>query len=131
MQGRLFIGGQWVDAASGATFATIDPATEERIGDVARAGAADVDRAVQAAHRALRGPWRELAPAERGTLLLRLADLVAGAREELARLETSDMGKPIGQARGDVDGVVATLVYNAGAADKIEGATIPLGPEVV
>ena len=68
---------------------------------------------MQAAHRALQGLWRELAPAELGRLLLRLADLIAGAREELARLETSDMGKPISQARGDVDGVVATLVYNA------------------
>lgn len=131
MTGRLFIDGQWVEAASGATFATIDPATEEPIREVARAGAADVDRAAQAAHRAMQGPWRELAPAERARLLLRLADLIAGAREELARLETSDMGKPIGQARGDVDGVVATLLYNAGAADKIEGATIPLGPEVI
>jgi aldehyde dehydrogenase (NAD+) len=131
MRGKLFIEGQWVAPAAGRTFATIDPATEEPIEEVARADAADVERAVRAAHRAMRGPWGELAPAERGRLLLRLAELIGGAREELARLETLDMGKPISQARGDVDGVVATLVYNAGAADKIEGATIPLGPAVV
>lgn len=131
MAGRLLIGGEWQDAASGATFATIDPASAEPLGEVARAAAEDVDRAVQAADRAMRGPWREIAPADRGRLLQRLAALVGAAREELAQLETSDMGKPIGQARGDVDGAVATLLYNAGAADKIEGATIPLGRAVV
>jgi aldehyde dehydrogenase (NAD+) len=131
MQGKLFIDGAWLDAVSGATFATVDPATEEPIQEVARGGRADVDRAVRAAERAMRGPWREMAPAERGRLLLRLAERIGAARDELAALETADMGKPIGQARGDVDGVVATLVYNAGAADKMEGATIPLGPDVV
>lgn len=131
MQDKLFIDGEWVGAASGATFPTIDPATEEPIQEVAKGGAADVDRAVQAADRAMRGPWREMTPAERGGLLLRLAERIGAAREDLAALETADMGKPIGQARGDVDGVVATLVYNAGAADKMEGATIPLGPEVL
>jgi len=131
MQGKLFIDGQWVAAVSGQTFPTIDPATEEPVQDVASGRAADVDRAVRAADRAMRGPWREMAPAERGGLLLRLAERIGAARDELAALETVDMGKPIGQARGDIDGVVATLVYNAGAADKMEGATIPLGPEVV
>jgi aldehyde dehydrogenase (NAD+) len=131
MQGKLFIDGEWLAPVSGQTFPTIDPATEEPIQEVARGCAADVDRAVRAAERALRGPWRDMSPAERGGLLLRLAERIGAAREELAALETADMGKPIGQARGDVDGVVATLVYNAGAADKMEGATIPLGPEVV
>jgi acyl-CoA reductase-like NAD-dependent aldehyde dehydrogenase len=97
MAGRLFIGGAWQDAASSATYAIIDPASEEPIGEVARGAAADVDRAVQAADQAMRGPWRELAPAARGRLLERLATLIAGAREELAQLETGDMGKPIGQ----------------------------------
>jgi aldehyde dehydrogenase (NAD+) len=67
----------------------------------------------------------------RGRVLLRLADLVAAHKEELAALETADVGKPLKEARGDVDGVVSTLIYNAGAADKMEGATIPLGPSVV
>jgi aldehyde dehydrogenase (NAD+) len=64
-------------------------------------------------------------------MLLRLADAIAAAREELALLETTDVGKPLRDARGDIDGVCETLVYNAGAADKMEGATIPLGPEFV
>jgi aldehyde dehydrogenase (NAD+) len=131
MQAKLFIDGQWVAPAAGRTFATIDPATEQPIQEVARADAADVDRAVQAAHHAMAGPWREMAPAERGRLLLRLADAIAAAREELALLETTDVGKPLRDARGDIDGVCETLIYNAGAADKMEGATIPLGPEFV
>ena len=77
------------------------------------------------------GPWREMAPAERGKLLFRLADAVEAAKDELALLETTDVGKPLRGARGDVEGVIATLRYNAGAADKMEGATVPLGREVL
>src|SRR3954447_513562 len=123
-----FIDNASVPAASGRTFATIDPATEEPIAEVARGDARDVDRAVRAAHAALRGPWGALSPAERGRLLYRLADAVEAARDELAALETADVGQPLRESKGDVDGVVATLRYNAGAADKMEGATIPLGP---
>ena len=123
-----FIDNASVPAASGRTFATIDPATEEPIAEVARGDARDVDRAVRAAHAALHGLWGALAPAERGRLLYRLADAVEAAKDELAALETADVGKPLRESKGDVDGVVATLRYNAGAADKMEGATIPLGP---
>jgi aldehyde dehydrogenase (NAD+) len=131
MRHRLFIDGGWVDPAGGAHFASIDPATEEPIAEIARGGAADVDRAVKAADSAMRGPWSRLAPAERGALLFKLADVVAAHREELARLETLDVGKPLKDSLGDVDGVVTTLRYNAGAADKMQGETIPLGPDVV
>jgi acyl-CoA reductase-like NAD-dependent aldehyde dehydrogenase len=131
MRHKLYINQEWVDAASGAVFPTTDPATEEPIADIARADAADVDRAVCAADAAMRGAWRAIAPAERGRLLFRLADLVLQHRDELARLETLDVGKPLKDSLGDVDGVVATLRYNAGAADKMEGDTIPLGLDVV
>ena len=131
MQTDLFIAGRAVAAASGQRFATFDPATEEPIAEVARGGAADVDAAVRAAHAAFHGEWRQVTPAARGRLLLRLAELVAAHKEELAALETADVGKPLKEAKGDVDGVVSTLIYNAGAADKMEGATIPLGPSVV
>src|SRR5689334_7104424 len=123
-----FIDNASVPAASGQIFATIDPATEEPVAKVARGDARDVDRAVRAAHAAPRGPWGSLAPAERGRLLYRLADAVEASKDELAALETADVGKPLRESKGDVDGVVATLRYNAGAADKMEGATIPLGP---
>ena len=79
----------------------------------------------------MHGPWAEVTPAARGRILLRLADLVAAHKEELAALETADVGKPLKESRGDVEGVIATLIYNAGAADKMEGATIPLGPDVI
>ena len=131
MRHRLFIDGGWVDPAGGAHFASIDPATEEPIAEIARGGAADVDRAVTAADAAMKGPWSRLAPAERGTLLFKLADTIAAHRDELARLETLDVGKPLKDSQGDVDGVVTTLRYNAGAADKMQGETIPLGPDVV
>ena len=131
MIGKHFIDGQWAEPASGEFFPTIDPSTEEPIQEVARGDADDVDRAVEAATRAMKGPWRDTAPVDRGRALLRLARQIREHKEELAQLETKDVGKPISAARGDVQGVIATLVYNAGAADKMEGRTIPLGREVV
>jgi len=114
-------------SAGGATFESLDPSTEEVIAHIARGGRGEVEAAVSAAQAAFRGPWREATPAERGALLLKLADAVAGAREELAILETREVGKPLSASRGDIDGVVETLRYNAGAADKIQGEVIPLG----
>lgn len=126
-----FIDNRWVEPASRAYLDSVDPATEEPIARFARSTAADVDRAVQAAERAMSGDWRRLSPAERGQMMHRLADLIAADRERLARLETLDVGKPLKDSLGDIDGVVTTLRYNAGAADKMEGATIPLGPGVI
>ncbi|MBE2276070.1 MAG: aldehyde dehydrogenase [Rhodobacteraceae bacterium] len=128
---RLLIDGKWIDAADGATFETIDPASETVICAVARGRAEDVDRACRAAHRALSGPWRRLTPFERGRMLMRLADLVDRDIDLLAGLERRDVGKPAGEAEGDIRGVANCLRYNAGAADKMEGATIPLGPDYV
>ena len=126
MAKQLFIEGIWQPADSGQTFPTIDPSSEDILDEVARADAIDADRAVQAAHKALHGPWQGFAPAERGDLLYRLAERIAAERDELAQLETRDVGKPLKVSLGDIDGVVATLRYNAGAADKMEGDTIPL-----
>ena len=131
MRTDLFIDDSWRPAESGRRFATIDPATEQTVAEVARGDAADVDRAVRAADAAQRGPWREMTPAERGRLLHRLADAIGARRDEIAHLETLDVGKPLKDSQGDVDGVMSTLIYNAGAADKMQGETIPLGPRVV
>jgi aldehyde dehydrogenase (NAD+) len=128
---QLFIGNQWSKAQSGETFATVDPATEAVIAKVARAGLADVDRAVRAAHDAMKGPWSRLTPAQRGAVLFKLADLVEAHREPIARIETMDVGKPLSESLGDMDGVAGTFRYNAGAADKMEGVTVPLGPDFV
>ncbi|GLS19690.1 aldehyde dehydrogenase [Labrys miyagiensis] len=127
----LFIDDAFAAAASGETFATVDPSTEGELGQAARGGAADVDRAVAAAKRATKGDWLDLTPAQRGRMLFELADAIAARKDEIARVETLDVGKPLRESRGDVDGVVATLRYNAGAADKLEGATIPLGRSVI
>ncbi len=124
---RLFIDNQWVEPAQGGTFDTYNPATGEVIAKVAAAGAADVDRAVKAARRALEsGPWAKMDAADRGRLLFKLSDLVEKNAEELAVLESLNCGKTIRDARGDMQGVVNTLRYYAGWADKIEGKTVPV-----
>jgi aldehyde dehydrogenase (NAD+) len=127
-QTQCFIGGKWLPAASGKTFDTINPATEEVIAQVAEGDAADVDLAVDAAREALEhGPWSTMDARERGRLMHKLADLIEEDSEELAALETLDNGKPIREARtGDVPLVLDVLRYYAGYADKIHGQTIPV-----
>jgi aldehyde dehydrogenase (NAD+) len=125
---QLFIDGRWQDAASGKTFPTINPATEEIIAEVAEADAADVDRAAQAARRAFEsGPWSRMDARDRGRLMYRLADLIEEEIDELAALESLDNGKPFKDARtADLPLVIDCLRYYAGFADKIQGATIPV-----
>ncbi len=129
--GKLFIAGRWVAAASGKTFETVNPATEEVLTNVAEGDAADIDQAVRAARAALEsGPWATMSARERGRLMFRLADLVDRNRRELALLETLDNGKPIRETTNvDLPQVIDTLEYYAGWADKIQGETIPVsGP---
>jgi aldehyde dehydrogenase (NAD+) len=130
-RGTIFVDGEAGPAASGATFPTIDPSSERVLAEVSRGGAADVDRAVAAAKAAMHGPWRQITPRARADLMLALADRILANRDEIALVETLDVGKPLKESRGDVGGVVQTIRYNAGAADKMEGATIPLGPDIV
>ncbi len=125
----MLIGGEWVDAAGGGTFETRDPATGEVLATVPRGQAADVDRAVAAARRAFEGgPWPATTPAERGRILMRIAAGIRARAEELARLETLDTGKPLRQARTDVDVAARYFEFYAGACDKLLGQVIPLGP---
>lgn len=99
MEIKHFIGGSFVDAASGRTFASVNPATGDTLATVAEGDARDVDRAVAAARRAFdEGPWPRMSPAERKKVLYRIAELIDDRREELARLETLDVGKPITEA---------------------------------
>jgi aldehyde dehydrogenase (NAD+) len=125
---ECFIDGQWVPAASGKTFATINPATETEIAQVAEGDAEDVDRAARAARRAFEsGDWAKMDAADRGRLLYRLADLIEAEFDELAALETLDNGKPISDSRNvDLPLVIDVLRYYAGYADKIHGSTIPV-----
>ncbi len=126
-QTKLFINNQWVDPVEGGHFDTYNPATGEVIGQVAAATAADVDKAAKVARKSLEaGPWATLDAAERGLLLYKLADLVAQHADELAALESWNCGKTITDSQGDMQGVVNTLRYYAGWADKIEGRTLPV-----
>ena len=125
---RMLIDGKWVEAASGKTLTTYDPATEEPLAEVPAGEKEDVDRAVRAARRAFEsGPWRRMTPSERGRALWKLADLIEARTEEFAQLETLDNGKPLTVARvADIPLVVDHFRYYAGWATKVEGETIPV-----
>ena len=125
---KMLIGGKWLEAASGMTFPTYNPATGEVLAHVAEGNSADVDKAVIAARKAFEsGPWRTLTASKRGRLIWKLADLLESHLEEFAQLESLDNGKPIGEARvGDVPLAVDLFRYMAGWTTKIEGNTIPI-----
>ncbi len=128
---KLWIGNEWHDAASGETFADLNPATGEVLADVAAADEADVDRAVDAARSALASKeWGRINPHRRAEILWKLADLIEANADELAEIETRDNGKPIFESRQvDLPSVVENFRYYAGLADKIQGDTIPVsGP---
>jgi aldehyde dehydrogenase (NAD+) len=121
---RLLIDGKWLEAASGRTFATINPATGEELAQVAEGDAEDIDRAVAAARRAFEGPWSKVKPFERQSILLRLADLLDRHFEEFAALDTIDMGAPISRTSANRLRAVGMLRYYAGQAVSIHGETI-------
>jgi phenylacetaldehyde dehydrogenase len=125
---KMLIDGRWVNAVSGKTFPTYNPATGEVLAQVAEGDRADTDLAVKAARRAFdSGPWSRLTPSERGKLVWKLADLLEEHLEEFATLETLDNGKPLGVARAaDVPLAVDMFRYMAGWATKLEGTTIPI-----
>ncbi|HSB21813.1 MAG TPA: aldehyde dehydrogenase family protein [Burkholderiaceae bacterium] len=126
MRHQLFIGGEFVDAVSGETLATLNPHDNSTIAEVALAGFEDVNRAVDAATVALPA-WRRMGAADRGRILLRLADLIEANAEELARLESLDTGHPLKDSRSlDVPRTAACYRYFGGMADKFQGETIPV-----
>src|SRR5215469_373642 len=125
---KLFINGQWADAASGKTFETPDPATGETLARVAEGDAEDIDRAVRAARKAFEeGPWSRMTPSERGRLVWKIGDLILEHVDELAQLESLDNGKPYPVAQAaDVPLAADLFHYMAGWATKIEGNTIDI-----
>ncbi len=126
---HLIINGERVPASDNGTFDSYDPSTGEVLATVAKATKADVDRAVQSAHAALESKtWGGLPPAERGRIMNRIAHAIRDRAEELATLESRDNGKPLRQARTDVQVAARYFEFFAGIADKIMGNTIPLGP---
>src|ERR1700678_2379410 len=123
---KLFIDGQWTDAASVKTFATPNPATGETLANVAEGDVEDINRAVRAARTAFEdGPWRSMTPSDRGRMIWKIGDLILEHAEELAQLESLDNGKPVAVARAaDVPLAADLFHYMAGWATKIEGNTI-------
>ncbi len=124
---QMLIDGAWTDASDGATFDTFDPATGQVWANVPEATARDVDRAVHAAHQACyEGPWARMTPTERGHCLRRLADLLTERSETLGEIETRDTGKLFRETRWQAKYISEFLHFYAGAADKINGDTLPI-----
>lgn len=121
---RMFIGGGWVDARSGRTMESRNPATGAVIATVPRADRQDIDLAVTAAREAFEGPWSRFKPYERQVLLLRIADLFEKHWEEISRSDTTDMGMPIIRTRANRNRVIGMLRYYAGMATALHGETI-------
>src|SRR5947207_929253 len=117
---KCFIGGEWADAAAGETMEVINPATGETIAEVPSCGADDVDRAIEAAKKALPA-WLDTTPKERSELLHKLADVLEENAEELAQLESRNVGKPLMASRDEMPFSADNLRFFAGAARNLEG----------
>jgi aldehyde dehydrogenase (NAD+) len=129
MTEQLILNGQRAQASDGQTFDVYDPSSGDVLASVAKATKADVDRAVASAHAALESKaWGGMVPAERGRIMQRMAQALRDRTEELATLESRDNGKPLRQARTDVQVAARYFEFFAGVADKIMGNTIPIGP---
>ncbi|MDP9483427.1 MAG: aldehyde dehydrogenase family protein, partial [Chloroflexota bacterium] len=125
---RMVVGGQPADAADGQTFDVVNPADGQVIARAPLGGREDVDRAVAAAQKAFEDPkgWANWAAGKRGRTLSKFAALIKSNTEELAQLESRNVGKPISGARGEVTGASLVFDYYAGAANKVFGETIPV-----
>ncbi len=124
---QMLIDAEWVDASDGGTFHSVNPATGEVWCKVPEATETDVDRAVEAAHRAFTsGPWATMTPTERGKCLYKLADLLAEASEKLGRTESIDSGKMLKETRWQAAYIAQFFQFYAGCADKISGSTLPI-----
>ena len=124
---QMVIDGQWVDASDGARYDSVDPATGDVWASMPEATSDDVDRAVRAAEAAgISGRWASMTPTERGKCLRRLGDLLADASETLGRIETRDTGKMFKETRWQAKYIAEYFHFYAGAADKIEGRTLPI-----
>jgi acyl-CoA reductase-like NAD-dependent aldehyde dehydrogenase len=128
---KLFINNEYLAPSNKQFFDAINPSNEEIICSIPRSSSHDVDLAVKSAHKAFHSSWSLLTPFDRGQLLFKFAEIIEKNIEKLSYLESLDVGKPLSESKGDISGVVNCFKYNAGAADKMEGATIPLGPDFV
>src|SRR5262245_33698195 len=129
---KNYVDGQWVDAQSGARFDVVNPASGVTIATAPDSAPGDVERAIDAARATFdeRG-WPRTPERERGRILLRAAEIVRRELERLARMETEDAGKPIGEAREDIAEVAFMFEYYGGWATKIYGEIPPVGPDAM
>ncbi|MFD2149580.1 aldehyde dehydrogenase family protein [Rhodococcus jostii] len=125
---ETFVGGHDERSKSGKYFSTRDPATGDVIAEVALGGAEDIEAAVAVAQSAF-GPWRDTPAATRGRILLEVARTLRDHADELARIETLDTGQTLSQSKVDIETAARYFEYYGGAADKVHGETIPLGPD--
>lgn len=121
----VFIDNEWRPTASGKTLDVFEPATGQAFAKIAAGNADDIDAAVMAARRAFNGAWGALSAIERGRLLMRLGQLIPDHFDELAELEARDTGKPMAQARADINATARYFEFYGSAADKVHGQTIP------
>lgn len=122
---QCFIANQWVAPASGDYLDLLDPSTGFALCQIARGNAIDIDRAVAAASAALEDDWGRMSAPERGRILFKMSQMVLEKADSLAQLESSDVGKPLAQARADAVALARYLEFYGGAVDKIHGQTIP------
>jgi aldehyde dehydrogenase (NAD+) len=120
----MLINGQWVEAASGKTFDTVNPSMGETLASIAEDDAEDINRAVTAARRAFEGPWSKFKPYERQHVILRLADLIEQHFEEFSVLDTLDMGAPIARSWANRHRTLGRIRYYAAMAVAIHGETM-------
>lgn len=124
-----FVNGKWTSGSSAERFELRNPATDEIIGKIPRAGKEDVNEAVEVARKAFESSaWHEMEQTKRGKILMQIATLMRQNFEDIAKLETLNQGKPIRESKGDVAWAIPAFEYWGGAADKIQGETIPVTP---
>ncbi|MCL4252403.1 MAG: aldehyde dehydrogenase family protein [Anaerolineae bacterium] len=122
---RHFIGGEWVNSASGETFESINPATEEVLAIAQKGNATDIDKAVESAKKAY-AEWRLMPAPRRGEILYEVARILAERKEDLARLMTQEMGKILAETRGDVQEAIDMAYYMGGEGRRMQGYTAPV-----
>jgi len=124
---QMFVGGAWTPSHSGRHYPVFNPATGQVLAHVPKGDSEDVKRAVEAAKKAFKEPaWSSMDPSKRGRLLYKIAQTLRERLNDFAKLETTNNGKPLGQAKGDVAMAARHFEYFAGLADKIQGSTIPV-----
>jgi aldehyde dehydrogenase (NAD+) len=124
-----FIDGAWATSSAGRTMDSVDPGSGNVFARFAAGDAVDIDAAVSSARKAFAGEWRRMAPAARGRILANAAAMLRAKAERFAVVESLDSGKRLVEARGDVAGAARAFEYYAGACDKTQGDSIPLGPD--